>query len=265
MRRVREEIILDIGGEGSFHTRPTLSAKPAHPRWGKAIWFTLNIEADKEPDIVDDAVALARVCDGSVDGIYSSHTIEHIDPSQSHYMFSNWHRALKPGGRLEIRCPDVEWAWREYFAGRLPEALLTELMVGIRTGPYEVHRNMWWPSKLVGELEECGFVKARQINYGFVLPYIDFWPYDGKYTEYHGFHVVDLLVEAYKPPVNDEVRKRPLKPKPVQLAGSPGSAHRGLLAQRVLGRARYAWNSVQMRMRHRTAVHLLSQIMVAGD
>lgn len=194
-------VVLDIGGEGNIWNRPTVSARPDHPIWSQATWFTLNLEPEKAPDLVDNAVTLAQVRDNSVDGIYSSHTIEHIDPTDSQTMFENWLRVLKPGGRMEIRCPDAEWTWKEYFSGRLPEVIITELLMGIRVGPLETHRNMWWENKLVTALAECGFAGARRINYGFLRPYLDFWPYDGKYDQYHGFRVIDLLVEAYKPPM----------------------------------------------------------------
>ena len=192
-------IVLDAGGEGNIRHRPAVSAKSEHPVWGQAVWFTVNVEPLKQPDILADATTLAGVRDVSVNGVYSSHTIEHIDSAQSQTMFANWFRVLKPGGRIEIRCPDTEWTWREYFAGRLPEPIITALLMGIRTGPYEVHRNLWWGSKLIGELSAQGFVNACRIDYGFVHPLLDFWQYDGKHTEYHGFKVIDLLVEAYKP------------------------------------------------------------------
>lgn len=191
--------ILDVGGEGNLSQRNRLSCRPDHPVWGQVAWFTANIEASKRPDILADAITLSSVRDASVDGIYSSHTIEHIDVDLSRQMFENWFRVLRPGGRIEIRCPDTEWTWREYFAGHLPEPIITELLMGIRTGPYEVHRNLWWGGKLISELSAQGFVNARRIDYGFTHPLLDFWLYDGKHPEYHGFKVIDLLIEAYKP------------------------------------------------------------------
>ena len=168
-----EEIILDIGGEGNYAQRQALSAKPNHPCWGNHVWFSLNVDGDKEPDIVGGAETLATIRAESVHGIYSSHTIEHLPPDVSLRMFEQWYRILKPGGRVEIRCPDIEWAWKEYFSGRLPEELLTELMLGIRTGPHELHRNMWWPTKLINELRQSGFVDARRIDYEFKEAYLD--------------------------------------------------------------------------------------------
>lgn len=252
-------IVLDIGGEGSIWKRPALVVRPEHPVWGHATWFTLNIDRTKDPDVVDDATTLSRVKDSSVNGLYSSHTIEHIAPEFSATMFANWFRVLKPGGRLEIRCPDVEWTWREYFAGRLPEAIVTELVLGIKTGPYEVHRNLWWASKLIGELLSAGFVAVRRIDYGFVHPYLDFWPYDGRFVEYHGFKVVDLLVEAYKPPV--ETSSTVLDPTMPGFSGGRSLTARHL-ALRFPLRGKNFVTGVLTRLRKRGAAKELRRILV---
>lgn len=253
-------IVLDIGGEANIWKRRALATRPEHPIWGKATWFTLNIEQLKKPDILDDATTLGRVKDSSVDGIYSSHTIEHIAPELSAIMFANWYRVLKPGGRLEIRCPDAEWTWREYFAGRLPGSIVTELLMGIKTGPHQVHRNLWWASKLIGELQSNGFVDARRIDHGFIHPYLDFWPYDGAQLEHHGFKVIDLLIEAYKPCSDTAARlvDRPLSRDLSARNLTLPATLRALLPfgiRRVAGRALVHW---RMRVAARKMRHILT-------
>jgi len=158
----------------------------------------VNIDYRVCPIIVDNAVTLGRLSDEIADGLYSSHTIEHISPTESRKMFKNWYRVLKYGGRIEIRCPDIEWTWKEYFKGNLPEEIITELMLGISSGQYQYHRNMYWESKLTSELKEAGFLKINRIDYNYTTPNLDYWLYDGKYTQYHGRKVKDLLIEAYK-------------------------------------------------------------------
>ena len=78
--------------------------------------------------------------DNSVDVIYSSHVIEHIENEYIQKMFAECFRALKKGGIMRIACPDAEflykisrhktdyWAWRNkwfntekyYITGNIP-------------------------------------------------------------------------------------------------------------------------------------------------
>lgn len=43
----------------------------------------------------------------SVDAIYSSHFIEHLSRQEWLDVYPSWVRVLKPGGTIEIRCPDI--------------------------------------------------------------------------------------------------------------------------------------------------------------
>jgi len=53
----------------------------------------------------------------SVDAIYSSHMLEHIDPASAELILRECHRVLKPGGVLRIVVPDLESAARAYVEG----------------------------------------------------------------------------------------------------------------------------------------------------
>jgi SAM-dependent methyltransferase len=64
--------------------------------------------------------------DDSVDAIYCSHVIEHIEDKFIRYLFEECYRVLKQGSVLRVACPDAEflyglsklqtdyWQWREY-------------------------------------------------------------------------------------------------------------------------------------------------------
>lgn len=41
------------------------------------------------------------------DHVYSSHTIEHFSHNNVPYVLKEWVRIIKPGGVIEIRCPDL--------------------------------------------------------------------------------------------------------------------------------------------------------------
>jgi SAM-dependent methyltransferase len=57
---------------------------------------------------------------GSVDFIYAGHLIEHFYPNQILRVLQEWHRVLKPGGRLVVVTPDCGAVFKDYARGRLP-------------------------------------------------------------------------------------------------------------------------------------------------
>lgn len=58
--------------------------------------------------------------DNSVDSIYASHVIEHVPWFQVDYALSEAFRVLRPGGRLELWCPDFAALVAAYVAGAIP-------------------------------------------------------------------------------------------------------------------------------------------------
>lgn len=76
----------------------------------------------KEYDIRHDDIPYDN---NTVDAIYCSHVIEHIEDEHDEKMLKECHRVLKPGGVLRIACPDAEflynmsklgkdwWVWRK--------------------------------------------------------------------------------------------------------------------------------------------------------
>jgi predicted SAM-dependent methyltransferase len=53
--------------------------------------------------------------DGSVDGVYSSHVIEHLLPAVADDFVHDVYRVLKPGGVLRLATPDLETLAFEYL------------------------------------------------------------------------------------------------------------------------------------------------------
>jgi SAM-dependent methyltransferase len=53
--------------------------------------------------------------DGTVDGIYSSHMLEHLEPWAAQNLLAECHRVLRPGGTLRVVVPDLEVIVRAYL------------------------------------------------------------------------------------------------------------------------------------------------------
>jgi len=69
-----------------------------------------NIDIDESihPDIVADATKLESFKDNSVEEIYASHLLEHIDREQRINVLTKWYKLLKLGGILWIVIPDCK-------------------------------------------------------------------------------------------------------------------------------------------------------------
>ena len=91
---------------------------PIHPQhfevMGNVEEWTLVDKYVHFPGYKDwDAETLDEVEDESVDHIYNSHLLEHIPHVRTKMVLKKWYSKLKPGGRLTINVPDLEWLCRQ--------------------------------------------------------------------------------------------------------------------------------------------------------
>ncbi len=56
--------------------------------------------------------------DASVDSIYCSHVVEHIENEYVDLLFNECFRVLKKGGILRVACPDAEFLWNVTKVGK---------------------------------------------------------------------------------------------------------------------------------------------------
>lgn len=83
----------------------------------------LDIDPDATPDIVASMLDMAAVPDAAVDGVFSSHNIEHLQPHEVALALGEFRRVLKDDGWLVLTCPDLESVCRAVADGRLLEPL----------------------------------------------------------------------------------------------------------------------------------------------
>jgi SAM-dependent methyltransferase len=162
-----------------------------------------------------DIVRGLPVKDGTADGVYASHVLEHLSRRDFEIALENTFRMLKPRGIFRLIVPDLETRARTYLqmlnestceandwfmtvsglgANTRPGALrrITESLGGTR------HLWMWdWPS-MRGALEKVGFSDIRRCAFGDCEDkrFSDVEDY-GRF--YDGNHKIDeLAVEAKK-------------------------------------------------------------------
>ncbi len=136
-------------------------------------WQELRLDIDPkvDPDIVASMTDMAPVPDGSVDAVWSSHNLEHLDPHEVPVALQEFLRVLKPGGTLLLTVPDLQAVARLVAEDRLDETLYDSTQGPIRPldvvygyGPalaagnrFMAHRNGFTPNLLGRLLQEAGF------------------------------------------------------------------------------------------------------------
>ncbi len=92
----------------------------------------VDIDASVLPDIVADIKDLSAVASGSVDAIWSSHNLEHVDGYQVQTCLSEFRRVLTCGGFALITLPDLDAIARFVMQGKLMDVVYESPAGGIR-------------------------------------------------------------------------------------------------------------------------------------
>ena len=86
-------------------------------------WHELRLDADRavQPDLVGTMTDLGAVPEGSVDAIFSSHSIEHLYPHEVPLALKEFLRVLNDEGFVIITCPDLTSVCRLVAEDQLTE------------------------------------------------------------------------------------------------------------------------------------------------
>lgn len=131
-----------------------------------------------------DIVRGLPIGDGTADGVFCSHVLEHLSRADFDKAISNSYRMLKPGGRFRLIVPDLEERVRQYVdakAANIADAndrLLRSLHVGVEQRPQSLgqhmrsafgnsrHLWMWDHASIQAALANAGFVDIRRCSCG---------------------------------------------------------------------------------------------------
>ena len=166
----------------NFDVSPTLRLQKL-PIIGSLLKKQLNTVFQSNV-IYGDIIKGLPIKDNSCDGLYCSHTLEHLSLKDFRTALKNSYKILKKGGIFRCIVPDLEFAARLYIKelgnGENSASInfLNNTLLGIKVRPRGVmnfvssffgnshHLWMWDHKSLSQELARAGFTNIRKANFG---------------------------------------------------------------------------------------------------
>ncbi len=127
-------------------------------------YVNVDVRADVEPDLVDDAFILKNINPDSVDVIYASHVLEHGKQAEVEAALKRWYEVLKVGGVVRIAVPDLEAVF-DYYRTTKNLKELKAFIYGSQKHPYDYHYIGWDFDSLKSDLESVGFRNVRRYDW----------------------------------------------------------------------------------------------------
>lgn len=119
----------------------------------------INVDFSITADLKHDLREILPFDMNSIDYILASHLAEHFSPYEWAKVKKDWYRVLKQGGRLEVRVPDLEYACREFLAGKKYFGMVSAhaMIYGSQEVEGQMHHQGFDKQRLQEDLEQEGF------------------------------------------------------------------------------------------------------------
>lgn len=125
-------------------------------------WAEIRVDADPEchPDIVASMTDLSQIASASMDAVFTSHALEHLELHEVPVALAEMARVLKAEGTLFIRVPNLEAPARAIVEDRLQDALMVS-----PAGPITAHDMLYGHGASLeagraGMAHRCGFTPS---------------------------------------------------------------------------------------------------------
>ena len=109
-------------------------------------WKILNIQKNDGVDFVGSISDLSQFDDNSIEEIYASHVIEHIDQKNIKKTLEGIYRVLKNDGKFYISVPDLDVLCRIFIDNKAPAKVkfhVMRMMFGGQTDEFDYHYFGW--------------------------------------------------------------------------------------------------------------------------
>ena len=130
-------------------------------------WKILNIQKNDGVDFVGDITDLSQFEDESIDEIYASHVVEHIDQKNIKKTLKGINRVLKNDSKFYISVPDLDILCRIFIEKTAPLKVkfhVMRMMFGGQIDEFDYHYFGWNYEFLNSYLIEAGFKKNEKVK-----------------------------------------------------------------------------------------------------
>ena len=130
-------------------------------------WKILNIQKNDGVDFVGSISDLSQFDDNSIEEIYASHVVEHVDQKNIKKTLEGIYRVLKNDGKFYISVPDLDVLCRIFIDNKAPAKVkfhVMRMMFGGQTDEFDYHYFGWNYEFLNSYLIETGFKKNERVK-----------------------------------------------------------------------------------------------------
>tara|TARA_B100000900_G_scaffold353691_1_gene321988 strand:- start:17 stop:526 length:510 start_codon:yes stop_codon:yes gene_type:complete len=130
-------------------------------------WKILNIQKNDGVDFVGSISDLSQFEDESIEEIYASHVVEHIDQKNIKKTLKGIYRVLKNGGKFYVSVPDLDILCKIFIEKTAPPKVkyhVMRMMFGGQTDEFDYHYFGWNYEFLNAYLLEAGFKTNERVK-----------------------------------------------------------------------------------------------------
>ena len=130
-------------------------------------WKILNILKGEDVDYLGDISDLSQFKENSIDEIYASHVVEHVNQKNIKKTLAGIHRVLKDSGKFYVSVPDLDVLCRIFIAKDAPIKVkyhVMRMMFGGQTDEYDFHYFGYNFDLLSNLLKKNGFKDVERVQ-----------------------------------------------------------------------------------------------------
>ena len=130
-------------------------------------WSILNIQKKEGVDYLGDISDLSQFEDNSIEEIYASHVVEHVNQKNIQKTLNGIYRVLNKNGKVYISVPDLDVLCRIFIDPKATPKVkfhVMRMMFGGQTDEFDYHYFGWNYEFLTTYLTEAGFKTNERVK-----------------------------------------------------------------------------------------------------